>query len=244
MTNHHDETDSPSLPDAEERAFSDSVYRKLLDTAPDAVVVVERPGRICLVNLQTERLFGYAREELIGQPIEILVPERYRSAHVGHHARYFGAPNVRPMGSGLDLFGRRRDGTEFPIEISLSPLATEAGTLVSASIRDITDRKQVELKFRRIQEHLLSAVESIQGAFAIFDVDDRLVLCNSAYRFLFGRSAPGDVVGRAFEELLDTTLSAGAFELAGDESTAFRARSLSSHRTPSAAIDVDRKSVV
>src|SRR5688572_10669625 len=144
---------------------SDVVFLKLLDAAPDALVVVDAWGRIVLVNIQTERLFGYSRDDLVGQNVEILVPERFRSSHVGQRDGFFGGPKVRPMGSGLDLFGRRRDGTTFPLEISLSPLPTEGGMLVSASIRDITERKKSDLQLRRIQSHLLSAVESIQGSF-------------------------------------------------------------------------------
>src|SRR5688572_25546551 len=138
-----------------ERDHNDVVYEKLLDAAPDAVIVVEESGRIVLANIQTERLFGYHRDQLIGEEMEILVPERFRASHPAHRARFFAAPKVRPMGSGLDLFGRKSDGSEFPIEISLSPLHSEEGLLISASIRDISDRKQVEHKIRRTQEHLL-----------------------------------------------------------------------------------------
>ena len=221
-----------------ERGQSDEVYEKLLDAAPDAVIVVEESGCIVLANIQTERLFGYHRDELIGEAIEILIPERFRPSHSGHRDRFFASPKVRPMGSGLDLFGRKRDGSEFPIEISLSPLPTEKGLLISASIRDITDRKRAELETRRIQGHLLSAVESIQGSFAIFDVEERLVLCNSTYRHMFGRHLPGDIVGHTFEGLLDGALAASLFDLGSTTAAEFRSRFIASHRTPSSAIDV------
>ncbi len=124
-------------------------FRGLLEAAPDAMVIIAADGRIQLVNGQTERLFGYTRDELIGQSIEILVPERLRAQHIEHRGRYFQAPGLRSMGAGLDLFGRGKDGSEFPVEISLSPLISESEVLVTAAIRDITQRKQAEHALRR-----------------------------------------------------------------------------------------------
>jgi hypothetical protein len=112
----------------------------LLDLAPDAIVGIGRDGVILLANAQVEALFGYAREELLGQPVEMLVPDRFRTAHGSHRAGYFDDPRARPMGAGLDLFGRRRDGDEFPAEISLSSIETDSGTVGIAAIRDVSDR--------------------------------------------------------------------------------------------------------
>jgi PAS domain S-box-containing protein len=130
--------------DVTERKQSEARFRGLLETAPDAMVIANSDGRIELVNSQTEQLFGYPRDELLGQPVEKLVPERFRVFHSAHRAGYSSNPQVRPMGAGLELYGQRKDGTQFPVEISLSPQETPEGVLVSAAIRDVTARKQTE----------------------------------------------------------------------------------------------------
>lgn len=123
---------------------SEAYFRNLLESAPDAMIIVDGDGRIAIANEQAVKMFGYARDKLVGQPIEMLLPEHARDAHIGHRAQYAEQPRVRRMGVGMELAGRRADGSMFPVEISLSPVSSAAGTFVSSVIRDVTERKTME----------------------------------------------------------------------------------------------------
>lgn len=127
-----------------ETEVADKKFRALLESAPDSIVIIDRDGRIAIVNQQVEQMFGSRRDELIGQPVEILIPERFREQHVGDRTLYMAHPTTRPMGAGLQLFARRKDGTEFPVEINLSPLEEPDGMLVTSIVRDVSDRKRAE----------------------------------------------------------------------------------------------------
>jgi two-component system, cell cycle sensor histidine kinase and response regulator CckA len=170
---------------------------QLLESSPDGVVIVGRDGLIQLVNRQTERLFGYGREELTGRPLELLIPDRHREVHVAHRERFFSDPSSRPMGKGLDLAGRRKDGTEFPVDISLSSLETDAGVLALAAIRDITDRKESEAARARLAAIVQSSVDPIIGK----TTDGVITSWNPAAAELFGWS-PDEVVGRHINFLI------------------------------------------
>jgi PAS domain S-box-containing protein len=137
--------------EAQNNARADRRFRELLEAAPDAIIEVDREGRIMLLNVVTEKLFGYTREELLERPLEVLIPKELRDKHVGHRAAYWNHPGTRPMGSGLKLQGQRKDGSRFPVEISLSPVKSEDGFRVTAIIRDISEREQVEERLRTIQ---------------------------------------------------------------------------------------------
>ena len=126
-------------------------FRELLEAAPDAIIEVDEDGRILTLNAVTEKSFGYSREELLGQPVEVLVPDHIRASHAGHRAGYRAHPVTRRMGSGLDLHGRRKNGTTFPVEISLSPVKSEDGFRVTAVIRDITERREIEDRLQAVQ---------------------------------------------------------------------------------------------
>jgi len=183
-------------------ARSASFYEQVLETAPDAMVIIGADENIRYVNAQLERMFGYSRADLLGKTLEVLVPRRFRANHSKQVSHFFQSPGTRPMGSGLELFGERADGTEVAIEVSLSPVHTAEGVFVSAAIRDITQRKRTEAAAKLAADRLSSAVENIQDALAMFDVRDRLILCNGAYERLFAPTSKETLAGKPYQDLV------------------------------------------
>lgn len=163
--------------------------RKLLESAPDPVVITDGAGLIVLVNRQAELTFGYAREELIGQCVDVLLPEQLRELHVGHRRIYCHAPRTRPMGMGLRLVARRRDGSELPVEISLSPLRLRGQQFVISTVRDVTERRSLEREEDNLLASLTSTLEGVTEAVFAFDSQGRLVRANPAASRLLGRPA-------------------------------------------------------
>jgi diguanylate cyclase (GGDEF)-like protein/PAS domain S-box-containing protein len=189
---------------------SEGRFAALLEAAPDAMVIVDRHGDIRLVNAQAERMFGYARADLIGQPVGRLIPERLRAVHREHVKSYRQEAVPRPMGIGLELRGRRADGTEFPIEISLSPLGSEEGLLVSAAIRDVTERKRAIDELAAAEALFRSAFDGSPIGKALTSADGRIERANVAFCDLVGYSAE-DLQGLSFSALVHPD------HLAGDE---------------------------
>ncbi len=142
------------LVDITERKHAEEKFRVAVEASPIGLVLVNEKGNIVLVNAQTEKLFGYGREEILDQPVEVLVPERFRGAHPGHRAGFLAAPQARAMGAGRELFARRKDGTEFPVEIGINPIETGQGMLVLGAIVDISARKQAELDAQQHRSEL------------------------------------------------------------------------------------------
>ena len=177
--------DHGTITDKEEEAGMKDSFRDLLEAAPDAMVIVDTEGKIVMVNGQTEKFFGYLREELVGQRVETLVPDRWRESHSSHRLEYAADPQVRSMGVGLELCGQRKDGSEFPVDISLSPLHTEDGTFVLSAIRDITEWRRAEQDASLFR----AVVESSQDAIISKDLSDVITTWNAGAERLYGYTA-------------------------------------------------------
>jgi len=187
--------------DVTERKRSEERFRLVVEAAPNAMVMVDASGKITLVNSQAEQLFGYSRQELLGQQMEMLVPERFRSGHPGHRAGFMAAPSVRSMGAGRDLFGLKKGGQEVPIEIGLNPIHTREGAFVLASIIDITERKRSEERFRL-------AVEAAPNAMVMVDAEGKITMVNSQAENLFGYPRQ-ELLGQRMEMLVPERFRSG-----------------------------------
>ena len=180
--------------DVTERKKADQKFKDLLESAPDAMILVNGDGKIALINGQTEKLFGWRREELLGQTIEAIVPERFRGNHPNRRANFFANPKARSMGAGLDLSGLRKDGTEFPLEISLSPIETEEGTMVMSAIRDTTESKRAADELRESEEKYRMILENIEDGYYELDVAGSFTFFNDSLCRIIGYS-PDELLG-------------------------------------------------
>jgi PAS domain S-box-containing protein len=189
------------LRDITERERAEERFRQVIEGAPNGMVMVDGEGKIVLVNAQIEKSFGYSRNELLGQRIEMLVPERFRAYHPAYRNSFTDAPSARSMGSGRDLYGLRKDGSEFPVEIGLNPLETEQGMMVLGTVVDITERKQAEETLRRSQEQLAGVIGSAMDAIISVDEEQRIVLFNAAAERMFLYPAE-DAIGQPLDRFI------------------------------------------
>ncbi len=166
------EQQRPSRESARQSIAAVHPFNAAYDAIPDGLLVIDRQGTVALVNRELEKLFGYAREELLGEPVEILVPDRLQESHPLNRQKFFDRPHVRPMGAGLTLHGRHRDGHEFPVEISLSPLQTEVGTMAVATIRDMSEQKRIETQIRRFETRYRTLVEGLPAVSFMAALDE------------------------------------------------------------------------
>jgi PAS domain S-box-containing protein len=178
----------------ERKGAHDARFRQVVETAPNAIVMINSLGLIEMVNAQAEQIFGYPRAEMLGQSVEMLVPVRFRGRHPGLRGSFFADPRARPMGAGRDLFGLRKDGTEFPVEIGLNPIETDEGPMVLSAIVDISARKREEERFRRV-------VEAAPNAMVMINSSGRIEMVNAQAEQVFGY-ARAEMLGQSVEMLV------------------------------------------
>ena len=185
------------LPSSQEQAL----FEQLFEFSPDAIVVTDSEGRITNANAQVQRAFGYTREELVGQPVETLIPERFRGVHPNHRQAYNAQPSVRPMGVGLELYGLRKDGTEFPVDIMLSPIETAEGRVTFSVIRDISGRKRMEEALRQSEQQLRALFEFSPDAIIASDQEGQITQANARVESFFGYTR-AELLGQSIDVLV------------------------------------------
>lgn len=183
------------------RETLEDLFQGLFEAASDAIIISDATGTIELVNAQAETLFGYTRAELVGQTIELLIPERFHDRHITHRSGYVEEPRARMMGTGLDLFARRKDGSEFPVDISLSAVKSDDGLLVFTGIRDVTWRKQTERQMHESEARFRAVTETATDAVVIADSDGTIAYFNHAAERMFGHKSD-DVTGQPLTLLM------------------------------------------
>jgi PAS domain S-box-containing protein len=178
-----------------------ALFEQLFEFSPDAIVVSNSEGRVTNVNAQVQRAFGFTREELLGKPVETLIPERFRAAHPNHRQTYTAQPSIRPMGVGLELYGLRKDGTEFPVDIMLIPVETAEGRVTVSVIRDITERKRTEEALRHSEQQLRALFEFSPDAIIASDQEGRIKQVNAQVETFFGYTK-AELLGQSIDVLV------------------------------------------
>jgi PAS domain S-box-containing protein len=194
--------------DLTSKKWEEDRFRLAVESAPNAIVMIDHTGKIVLVNAQTERMFGYAREELLDRSIETLVPQRFRSHHPGYRASFFAKPQARAMGAGRDLYGLRKDATEIPVEIGLNPIKTDEGDFVLAAIVDISERKRAEEERKKAEERFRVAVESAPNPMVMVNREGNIVMANKQTETLFGYTRE-ELLGQSVDLLVPARFRAG-----------------------------------
>jgi PAS domain S-box-containing protein len=188
-------------PDKPWSTDSNSLFEKLFEASPDAVLVTDQTGLILRANVQAESMFGYRRQELVGQAVELIIPERFHSVHPKHRSAYSSQPRVRAMGAGLELFGRRKNGTEIPVDIMLSPLEMAAGQLVLAVVRDVSQEKLAEQALRRSEQQFRSLFEFSPDAIVVTNREGTIAEVNTQVEKFFGYTR-SELLGQPIEILI------------------------------------------